>query len=308
MKTRYILVAFLVGMGVFYSSCSLGMEPFSGKQGDAPTVLIQFSQVASGTDRSISRAIVQGDGFLYIRTLGGPTGDKGPFYGPYPVSAHTDFSTTDIPAGDYSSIMLLYSSVVLDGSYAILYNGISYSFTSLMALPDSDFRSFAGTSTQTSQDLGNFFNGRVSYGEKQSVTLKAGKTTNISMTLFPVTGVLTSISSPLAGYSFPSITPLTKVFYKVDGMTVLPMYILDSVTCTITSSTGILQKVDFYDMDGKLLNSTRTGPSLISGYTYTLDGPSSPSLVFGMGNIAMYLYLEYSGPLNATFAVNSHVP
>jgi len=310
MKTRYVLFAFLVGMSVFFSSsCSLGLEPFSGKQGNLPQVMIQFSQVASGEDRSVSRAIVQGNGFLYIRTIGGPTVDKGPFYGPYPVSANTNFKTTDIPAGHFSSIFLLYSAEVLNGSFAIDYNNISYPFTALMALPDSDFRSFAGTGTPTSNILGDFFNGKVSFGEKQSVTLEAGKTTNISMTLVPVTGTATVVHyTPVAGYTFPS-TSLIKIFYRIDGITITPGYILDSITCTFQSSTGILQKADFYNLNGKLLNCTEGGTSLISGKTYTLDGASSALFMDASGNVGLYLYLEYSGPMmTGAFTINSHIP
>jgi hypothetical protein len=62
-------------MSVFFaSSCNLGgLEPFTGKKAELPIMAMQFSQLASGADGTVSRAIVQGDGFLYIRTLGGPT-------------------------------------------------------------------------------------------------------------------------------------------------------------------------------------------------------------------------------------------
>jgi len=312
MKTRYILFSVLVGMSVFFSSsCSLGLEPFTGKQSDLPQVTIQFSQIASGADRSVSRAIVQGGGFLYIRTIGGPTGDKGPFYGPYPVSANSNFITTDIPAGQFSSMWILYSAEVLDGSYVIDYGVVGYPFTALMALPDSDFISFAGTNTPTSQNLGDFFAGRVSFGEKQNVTLQAGKTTNISMTLVPVTGTGTSININFAdGANQIFDSPqLIKKFYKLDctaNPAAGPIKTVHSALIFQTSPyANMLQKIDFYDRNGKLLSYTTSGgPTLVSGMTYILEVASFPSILDANGNVEVYMYLEYSGSISGGFQVS----
>jgi len=294
MKTRYILFSVLVGMSVFFSSsCSLGLEPFTGKQSDLPQVTIQFSQIASGADRSVSRAIVQGGGFLYIRTIGGPTGDKGPFYGPYPVSANSNFITTDIPAGQYTSMFILYSGEVLDGSYVIDYGVVGYPFTALMSLPDSDFISFAGTNTPTSQNLGDFFAGRVSFGEKQNVTLQAGKTTNISMTLVPVTGSATDKQLPVGAPNLTFYSPtLIKKFYRINGVD--QFLGSSSIYCAI--AIPVPQKVFFYDGNGKILNCTTSVTG--SGTTYVLDAAS----FMNMNGSVLYMYLEYTGTISAGFA------
>ena len=316
MKTRYAILSLLAGMSVFLAtSCSLvGLEPFSGKHTELPIISMQFSQLASGTDGSVTRAIVQGNGFLYIRTQGGPTGTKGPFYGPYPVTAQKDFTTTDIPEGVYTSIMILYSAEVLDGTKEFAYNGTNYAFSALMALPDSDFKSFAGSSSATSVSsatsnaLGEFFNGKVSFGEKKSVTLEADKTTSITMTLIPVTGTGSDIDlSKTPGKLFSSSTQ-TKIFYRLGGVTVPSTKVVKSFTCSLTGVAGTtgttnnLAKVDFYDTNGKLLKVTETGTDITAGKTITLDQAAASAALDTAGHFEMFMYLEYSGSIQATFS------
>jgi len=307
MIPKYIFFSVIAGISVFFSTaCSLsGLEPFSGKHSELPLISMQFSQLASGTDRTVSRAIVQGDGFLYIRTQGGPTGDRGPFYGPYSVKAHTDFTTNDIPEGSFSSVMIIYSAEALDGAKVFAYNGSNYPFSSLMALPDADFNSFAGTSSATSTALGEYFDGKVSFGEQKNVTLEAGKTTSISLTLIPITATGSTIDlSKTPGKLFSSTTP-TKNFYRLEGLSVPTTKVLKSFECSligVTGTTNKLDKVDFYDRNGKLLISKETGTDIASGMIVTLDPAAVSAALDATGYLELFMYFEYSGSMQATFS------
>lgn len=110
MKKKSILsasaVAFML-ISFLFVSCPSGLEPSWKPEGKA-TITLDFSTSLQG-NKGESRAIVQGDGFLYIRTVGDSPSLIGKFYGPFEVSSGSVFSTTEIPAGTYASLAVIYA-------------------------------------------------------------------------------------------------------------------------------------------------------------------------------------------------------
>lgn len=106
-------------------SCSMDLDPAT-----SGTTTVSFT---AGTPKApaSSRAVAPGLGYLYIRTIGGPAGSKGPGYGPFPLESGATFTTKDIPAGTYAAIGVLYATKELDGLTAV-WNGSTRTFAELM--------------------------------------------------------------------------------------------------------------------------------------------------------------------------------
>jgi len=83
-KNLSVMTLTILLAGFFLSACSFGFEPAWKKDDGKATVTLQFKSLSDSEGLSVPRAIVQGAGYLYIRTIGGPTGSDGPFYGPFP--------------------------------------------------------------------------------------------------------------------------------------------------------------------------------------------------------------------------------
>lgn len=283
--------------------CSFGLDPVWKETSQKPLFSLELRQLTPSDDESGPRAIAQGTGYLYIRTLGGPTGSSGPFYGPYSVSSGSTFTTTDIPEGSFSRFMILYSSERLDGSALFSFNGAEYIFSALMGLPDSSFTQFAGTDNPTSKALGDFFNGTVCVGESTGVTLSAGNTTSVSLTLVPISGSASTISVT-GGASVPlTSSGSVKRFIRLEGITEPSMATITSLMCTLSASPGegSLGAVAFFDRNGKPVAASRSGSSLESGFTWTLDRSATVAAMDGSGYVTLFLYAEYSGTVHASF-------
>jgi len=95
---------------LFFTACSFGLEPAKSGADGKTTVSFSFSNVNNPASAAAGRAIVPGSKYLYLRF-------DGTVYGPYTVSAGETFATTDIPAGTYSSLLVLFSTVEVDKVY-----------------------------------------------------------------------------------------------------------------------------------------------------------------------------------------------
>lgn len=193
MKKRYLFVISLLS-ALLILSCSLGLDP--AKSGSTE-VSFSVGEATAG------RIIAPGTGYLYIRTVGGPTGENGPFYGPYQLSAGSIFTTTDIPAGSYDGFGILYATEPL-GS---LYDERLYSvyedktFTELMSLPDDEFMEFGFLEgllgeypDNTAFDI--LINGRATAEMLENVRIIAGQRNIIAAKLMPVIGLDNSFDFP----------------------------------------------------------------------------------------------------------------
>ena len=133
MKKVIVLLSFLtLGVTLLFVSCPLSVNPASG---DRATLKVHFSVPRSM--ESGGRAVIGTGGFLYVRTLGGPVGDKGPAYGPYILSGG-EVTITDIPTGTYSNMVFLHSVTDLSGSI-LTFNGVEMTFEDAVGLSDTAY-------------------------------------------------------------------------------------------------------------------------------------------------------------------------
>ncbi len=87
-----------------------------------------------------SRAILDSGGYVYIRAIGGPSGDVGPLWGPLAVSGKS-LVISDIAPGVYSNIIVLHTILELEENtyslYAVDGNPVGeYTFQQIMAFSD----------------------------------------------------------------------------------------------------------------------------------------------------------------------------
>lgn len=300
----------VLAVALCVQGCDFVMAP--DVDGDHASLALTMAKLPDET----LRAAIQGPGYLYIRTIGGPTGTAGPLYGPYHVTSGVTFKTNDIPPGHYDIITFLHSGKELFSSATYSVEGQQKTFRDIMLMDDPDMTEFilddASTRFQTAKDeLGVFFESQTCLGTIKDVSLPANRTTVVTVTLRPITEA-TSISLGSTGSLFlVPVASKRRVFYAIQGSssTVLPLT-LGGITCMLTDATtgSELGIVAFYDDSGKLIPSVRTGGNLSSGYNWTLSAADLGSAVEPVsgttGTIRMYMYVEYTGSVNGNF-VNS---
>lgn len=290
------------------TACSFGVMPEWTRSG-RPSVSVSLAAIDPDGSGSASRAIAQGGGYLYLRTLGGPAGASGSFYGPYEIASGGSVTITDIPAGTFSRIFAVYSASAVNTAtkYSIL--GGSYTFGEFMSVPDDIMNGFLdgmGTKGESGdgEDMANAFGGTGSYGVTGSVTLTAGTTTSLSLTLIPITSSSTSIPLYESNvFTFSSGAPV-KCFYRLEGIQVSLPVTAGSLVCTMTADSataGSLDNAVFYDGKGKAVGATKSGSSLTGGYTWSIDATTVNVLATSTGYVELYLYIAYSGTISARF-------
>lgn len=322
---KSILFSLIFFAATCLSGCDFVVAPSGDGEGSKAVVSIQLGTLAADVDGNVSRAIVQGNGYLYIRTMGGPTGDHGPFYGPYNMTSGKTFSTSDIPPGDYSAIFVMYSGKKLDTAATYPTALGTYTFRQLMSLPDDELMSFmddskdSGTkTTETEIDstddgkdaLGDFFDGQVSMGGKEKVSLPADATTNLSMTLMPITSEKQTIKLYESGtYTFASGDGKGR-FFRLEGIGVEPPVTAGYLSCKLFTETGIagsIGKVAFYDGNGQQVATTKSGTDLASGIVWKMDPAAINAAADEYGYVEIFAYVEYTGTVQARF-VNTVPP
>lgn len=254
MKKCCLFVVSLLSALIFLS-CSLGLDP--AKSGSTE-VSFSVGEATAG------RLIAPGTGYLYIRTVGGPTGDNGPFYGPYQLSAGSVFTTTDIPAGSYDGFGILYATEPLGSlwnqSLQVPFN--SMNFTELMSLTDSDFIKFAfeGKTNVYNPDLTSFdilIDGRATAEMLENVRIVAGQRNVIAAKLMPVIGDNNLIDMntnylqivPIQG----NTTARSRRFFELD-ITLADVTPYNSLKFNYSFTTGeFLSSMIIYDQSGKIL-------------------------------------------------------
>lgn len=294
-----VLLAFAIVCVVF--SCAFGFLP-AGTGDREATFSLRLSGLVYPDGRDASRAIVQGPAYIYIRTVGGPTGSSGPYYGPYAVSSGASFSTTDIPAGSFSDMGIILSASKLDEAATFLFKGSQYTFPQLMRLSDAEFLELTGDGGSGSGiGLDEFFNGEASGGLTGPVTLRQGQTTNISAVLFPFTGSAYRINLYASQTMvLPARSSLGRKFYELEGVPSLNGSSNADVSCSVIPSSGAsvtLGMVALYDDNGALVQADTAGSVITAAkkYAATINTGSH-----------MYLYLEYASasPVTLSFSVN----
>jgi hypothetical protein len=304
---RTNLLTFVLGVVLVFSGCNFVMAPDA--ESETAIVALTLTNLSAGDDGNVSRAVIQGSGFLYIRTIGGPVGDKGPCYGPYNVTSGEAFRTNDIPPGDFDSLLILHSGKQLftDATYGI--DGRQMTFKQIMSMPDAEMMEFLKDGEETSRydgakdELGAFFESQTCMGMIEKVSLPAGKTTILPVTLMPITDNTRISLEESPRYIFPKSDTLKRVFYSIDGLYGLTLPVTTGyLNCRLMSLSADAEigKVAFYNDNGELVPTTKTGTDLATGFFWKI-APGDANKAVVEGSLRLYMYVEYKGQIVSDF-------
>lgn len=301
-KNAFALAIMTVGF-VLFSSCGLGLSP-SVKE-DQTSVSLRLASLGTNAAGNPSRAVMPGTNYLYIRTIGIEGKTSGALYGPYAVSAGSDFVTGDIPAGEYDRFYVVCSGKDLESeARTFSFLGGTYTFHELLSLPDSQMVSFASSDVDKTE-LDAFFDGEVTFGEKDGVTLLQGKTNSLSLTLAPITSAGYTLNVGASRAQSFSSTARSQHFYRLSGIKVQLPVTQDGFSCAISAasaSAGTLSAIAFFSSTGEQVPVTNNGTDLASGQTWTIDAATLASIAQADGTVELYQYVDYTGDLTAQYA------
>lgn len=254
MKKCWSFVCVPVILILLVSSCSLGLNP--AKSGSTE---VSFPV----GDALKSRTIAPGTGYLYIRTVGGPTGDNGPFYGPYQLSAGSVFTTNEIPAGSYDGFGILYATEPLEELNTLFLDQpySNQSFTQLMNLPDAEFKEFTDGDPQspTPSNFDNLVDGRATGEMLKNVRILAGQRNVIAAKLMPIIGGNNLIDMNTNYLQIVSIqgntTARSRRFFELD-ITLADVTPYNSLKFSYSFTTGeFFSSMIIYDQNGTVLGA-----------------------------------------------------
>ena len=204
LTAAFALVAFL-------SACGMGLEPAKTDTTSVSLSLTVMSPLGSGGSTDAGRAIIPDGGYLYVRMLGGPTADTPGFLGPYQVtSASSTVSITEIPAGRYDGMFLLYADRAVHDEEVTI-EGVATTLGQIFSLPDTDFRAFVKGDDEYEVDV--LLAGRASIAKIESPLVVEGKANSFPVTMIPVT----PYRIPIAFEMFGNPMYLSELLYTFDG-------------------------------------------------------------------------------------------
>lgn len=271
-------------------SCSMDLEP--AKSG---ATSVSFT-IGTRDIQNSSRAVAPGPGYLYIRTVGGPGDAGGTFLGPFPLESGSTFTTTDIPAGAYKSLGVLYATELLD-EREMVFNGNPMTFTQLMHLPDDQFETLVGQlkESKDTSDFERLIDGFASVDFLDTVVIRENRKNELSFTLVPVCGDshLSLANTPAypdyTGYSEPGHSDrLVRKYIKLEGITPPAGLAIKNLVCGISAGDGLyIRNLTFFDGNG-----IQTGA--MNPLNAELTSDRTVSAVWP-GSETCYLYIEYRG-------------
>jgi len=286
----------------------MGLEPAKTDTTSVSLSLTVMSPLGSGGSTDAGRAIIPDGGYLYVRMLGGPTADTPGFLGPYQVtSASSTVSITEIPAGQYDGMFLLYADRAVHDEKVTI-EGFATTLGQIFSLPDKDFLAFVEGDDEYEVDV--LLAGRASIGMVESPRVVEGKANSFPVTMIPVTPYWI----PIAFGMFGNPMYLSELLYTFDGTeyesfkgfvgipalqmiisSINPGYTGD-VTLTFSNEsetdTMTVNSLSVYDAEG-VRTAAAPGPypvTMTAGGEYSLDVPV-PDSVFD----EIFFYLDVSG-------------
>ncbi|HPL92641.1 MAG TPA: hypothetical protein PLU76_11500, partial [Treponemataceae bacterium] len=301
LTAAFALVAFL-------SACGMGLEPAKTDTTSVSLSLTVMSPLGSGGSTDAGRAIIPDGGYLYVRMLGGPTANTPRYLGPYQVRTKSStISITDIPAGRYDGMFLLYADRVVHNEEVTI-EGDATTLGEIFSLPDTDFRAFVKGDDEYEVDV--LLAGRASIGMVESPRVVEGVENSFPVTMIPVT----PYRIPIAFEMFGNPLLLEDLLFEYDGTvydsfkgfvgipalqmiisSINPGYTGDvTLTFSNESETDIMtvNSLSVYDAEG-VRTAAAPGPypvTMTAGQKYALTVPV-PDSVFD----EIFFYLDVSG-------------
>ncbi len=296
MKTPTFHAVFAVfAISVLFISCGHFFEPAWKADSGATRFAVTLGSSPA------ERALVRGSGFLYIRTIGGPSSPTGPFYGPYPVSSGDTFISTELPAGTYEGIGILVSSRRLD-SLTGVFAGQTLTFSDAMMLPDVQFNEFTDGNDGDSP-FNAMLDGYASGYLIKNPELRTGVINSFAITLQPMTSTASTLS--FSGSGSVNLTPLVasateRRFVSLDDAISSNNSTVLAVDWQITagSSPVTLGTVTLFDGDGNQIISYPDVGTLAAGASKSF----SAGVVSGW---RYYVYLEYTTASSITLTAKT---
>lgn len=221
-KTIFLTLTAAVIIPLLILSCGMGLEP--AKSGET-SVSFSFASLPGFEPMASSgRAIFPGGGSLYIKmespstVSGGASEESQPniigsegqtgeletslggsnYYGPYtiPRTGKATITITEIPAGSYAAMKLLYTPVT----------GLSEEFVNQIFSEDVDFGEEEGVEGESPTTEQILFAIRSSVGLVEDCVIQEGEQNSFPVTMMPITPAEVTPSDMLDGLYFESTT------------------------------------------------------------------------------------------------------
>jgi hypothetical protein len=143
--------------------------------------------------------------------LGGPTANTPRYLGPYQVRTKSStISITDIPAGRYDGMFLLYADRAVHDEEVTI-EGDATTLGQIFSLPDTDFLAFVEGDDEYEVDV--LLAGRASIGMVESPRVVEGVENSFPVTMIPVTPYWIPVEFSMFGYPMY----LSGLLYTFDG-------------------------------------------------------------------------------------------
>lgn len=299
MRKVFVALTAAFALVAFLSACGMGLEP---AKTDTTSVSLSFKVIApleSGGSTDAGRAIIPEGGYLYVRMLGGPTANTPRYLGPYQVRTKSStISITDIPAGRYDGMFLLYADRAVHDEEVTI-EGVATTLGQIFSLPDTDFRAFVKGDDEYEVDV--LLAGRASIGMVESPRVVEGVENSFPVTMIPVTPYRIEIYPAELGQTLYlnellEGTDSFRGFIEIDGVDSLSSYypaFSGSVQLTFanesTTEAMVVNHLYVYDGDGRLLAK----PPVTLPVQMTNDMPYSVTVHTSFNEI--FFYLDVSG-------------
>ena len=257
----------LIAVLVTATSCGLGLDPAWKASETVVSVNLGSLPGASAAASTQSRAIVQGQGYLYVQT---GISAAAQMYGPFPTHAGEAVTITTIPAGSYDYLIFYYSGVAKTSKFEAITGS---SFTDVEGLLSDRFYFTENTG---------------SWGNLQNVTIRDGQVNSFSKTLVPCNVLNTiSINSDGSGTYATTVTGIKRKFIKLTNGYLQSVYSV-SFTVTIDAPPSMyFGSIALYGSAGNLIGSQNINA------TISTSTPLPPITIPPSGQeAAYYFYIE----------------
>ncbi|HNY21244.1 MAG TPA: InlB B-repeat-containing protein [Treponemataceae bacterium] len=277
------------------ASCGFNLDPAWSAARTSVSVTLSGAAVSAGSvdpDEGSTRAISTDSGFIYLQT--DLTADFAKTYGPYPVSAGSAVTVTDIPAGSYSGMILLFVPSELPSPLSAIVPGEPTTESARLAAQDY---------------LSNYLDAccEASVALIPNVEIKEGVNNALGATLVPITNLTPDVNATngygtinLGGDTVKTIRRFMRLtdvsaHYSNAGANAVKTMTMTLHNSTETESLTI-SSVGLYDSIGARIFRRAESITLPAG-------SEIPYSVNWSGDDAYYAYIEYTGKnLSCTFS------
>ena len=285
----FIFSVTLLSITTIAVSCTFGVLPAFNPDSSKTQVSITLGSESPSTENG--RAIIRGNGYLYIQTE--LTASNAVLHGPYQFTSGKTLTIADIPAGSYSSMLVIVTPDALPSSFTAL-------------VPSDTTAAAVRTALQSSLNASQNIISGTSFSIVPNITINEGTTNTVSTTLVPATALSPDASGKVtlngkAGevnrifISYPNL----KASFGATAASTSTI-----LGCTVTNkatSAATVSAFGLYDSSGKQLSLDTTGTQLATGGT-------NPYTATWSGDDQLYLYIEFKGDslqLNCTTSIKA---